>query len=257
MAFPFLLIPAMLRRAAGRQQAKAEAAAGHYGTYGGYGADPAQKALSATLALGIAGGVGIMLATALVMPDVARRVWKDPRIWNIPADPKPPVEREKLPQPPIDQQQIDRPERRVEIRPVDEKSTLPPLGEGDGGGGIGVGLDPGTIPKVEPEIVIPEPVFHSARRDPRFADDFQPPYPASAIREERSGRCQVEVTISASGRVTSVADHGCADADFYNVTRRQALSRWRFRPATRDGAPVESTQILTVNFQLENALSDR
>jgi protein TonB len=38
---------------------------------------------------------------------------------------------------------------------------------------------------------------------------------------------------------------------FWRVTERQALSRWRFKPATVDGNPVQSSKVLSVFFKLD------
>ena len=38
---------------------------------------------------------------------------------------------------------------------------------------------------------------------------------------------------------------------FLDVTRRQALAKWKFRPATRDGVPYETWRSMTVRFVLE------
>jgi protein TonB len=37
---------------------------------------------------------------------------------------------------------------------------------------------------------------------------------------------------------------------FWQATQRHALSRWRFKPATVDGRPVESSKVLSIRFQL-------
>jgi protein TonB len=37
---------------------------------------------------------------------------------------------------------------------------------------------------------------------------------------------------------------------FLEATRRQALVKWRFLPATRGGLPVESWREMTVRFEL-------
>ena len=38
--------------------------------------------------------------------------------------------------------------------------------------------------------------------------------------------------------------------DFCNATRKQALSIWRFTPATKDGNPYESWMTLKVGFEI-------
>jgi protein TonB len=40
------------------------------------------------------------------------------------------------------------------------------------------------------------------------------------------------------------------DPSFLEATRKQALAKWRFLPATRDGQPVESWREMTVRFEL-------
>jgi protein TonB len=37
-------------------------------------------------------------------------------------------------------------------------------------------------------------------------------------------------------------------AEFLAATRRQALAKWRFKPATLDGVAVESWKEMTVRF---------
>jgi len=67
---------------------------------------------------------------------------------------------------------------------------------------------------------------------------------------EKEGHVTVRVSIGVDGRVTAVERVSASDDAFWAVTQRQALRKWRFRPATRDGAPVASTKVLTVRFRL-------
>lgn len=95
------------------------------------------------------------------------------------------------------------------------------------------------------------PVRRLAEFDPRFARELQPPYPAVEQRNEREGSVRVQVTIGTNGRVLAVQRLSATTDAFFQATERQALSRWRFRPATVDGRPVESTKVLTVHFRLD------
>ena len=81
---------------------------------------------------------------------------------------------------------------------------------------------------------------------------LQPPYPVAEIRREREGVVRLRVTIGANGRVIAAAKLSATSEDFWQATQRQALSRWRFRPATLDGSPVESSKVLTVHFRLDD-----
>lgn len=219
----------------------------------GYGGSGNHRWLSAGLSLGIAGVVGAALVTALAVPDLLERAPNVITGTHIP-----------LPQPtePEVQPPLERPatpaqsEVRVLRRPID----FPPLGNPP----IGE-IDPGlTVPPPGPEIgtgsgggeiILRDPpppatIFRGATRDPRFARSFQPAYPPALEREGVVGTAQVRVRIGTDGRVIAVENLGATDLAFFTATERQALRHWRFRPATRDGMPVESAQVLTVRFQV-------
>lgn len=100
---------------------------------------------------------------------------------------------------------------------------------------------------------IPDPVRIDAQVDPRFRDALQPPYPRDQEAAQREGRVRVRITIGPDGRVTAIDQLSATNESFWRVTQRQALSRWRFRPATVDGRPVASTMVFTVTFRLPEA----
>lgn len=102
---------------------------------------------------------------------------------------------------------------------------------------------------VEPPLA-PPPALIPADIDPRYADDFQPPYPSVELRAEMEGVIAVRVLIGADGRVKSIEPIGKGSAGFFDATRRQALSHWRFKPATRGGVAVDSWKTMTVRFEL-------
>lgn len=127
----------------------------------------------------------------------------------------------------------------VDTRPVDPQ---PPFN--------GTGTDTGTRPADPP---VPPPVRRAAEIDPRFAAALQPPYPPAELRAERSGVVRLRVTIGTDGRVIRVERLSATSDAFWAVAERQALNRWRFRPATLDGRPVESTKDMTLRFRIEDA----
>ena len=92
------------------------------------------------------------------------------------------------------------------------------------------------------------PVRLAARIDSESA--LQPPYPAVEERNEVEGSVTVRVLIGTDGRVKGVEKVRAANDAFFRATERQALRHWRFKPATVDGKPVESSQVMTVHFQL-------
>ncbi|WBH15464.1 energy transducer TonB [Sphingomonas radiodurans] len=203
---------------------------------------------SLTIAIGI--NAALIGALMFVSP-VFEVVEKDGplQIISIPADPPP-----KPIQPPETKPEANKPSpsRQDPIIAVDPivsttsdgfvlpQPPLPPLPP----------LPPGEAVRVDPPVA--PPVLIEARIDPRYIRDLQPAYPPGERRAEREGKASVRVTIGIDGRVTAVECVSATSDDFCRATRQQALAKWRFRPATRDGAPVEASQVMTVRFVLES-----
>jgi protein TonB len=103
-------------------------------------------------------------------------------------------------------------------------------------------------PRIAPP---PPPVRTEPEFDPRYAGDLQPPYPPAEERAQREGSVRVRLTIGADGRVRAVQRLAASSEAFWIATERHAKSRWRFRPATLDGRPVESSKVMTVFFRIE------
>jgi protein TonB len=106
----------------------------------------------------------------------------------------------------------------------------------------------GTIGNDIPDL---PPVRIDALFDPRYARHQQPPYPTREHRAQRGGQVRIRVTIGADGRVKAVQRLSATSDAFWQATERHAREHWRFRPATIDGRPVESSKTLTVTFQIE------
>lgn len=113
-------------------------------------------------------------------------------------------------------------------------------------------VDPRPLPQVDPpappQVEKSAPVRIAAVM--RSDADLQPPYPAGEQRAGAEGSVTVRIVIGTDGRVKSVTKLRAASDDFFRATERQALRHWRFKPAMVDGEPVESTQNVTVHFQL-------
>lgn len=208
---------------------------------------------------GLAAAVGInaavLAALATANPEVIASLPIPPlTIYTVP-EPIPP---EPLPQPqPKPQREaraaIARPDPKpAPIDPVIDLGRGPEISFGTGpnitldpvppGAGAGVGAGPAEPPAPPPLI--------GATRDPRHVDAFQPGYPAAKLRLEEEGRVQVRVLVGTDGRVKAVEPIGSPDPAFFAATRKQALARWRFRPATRGGEPVEQWLTQSVTFTL-------
>jgi protein TonB len=182
----------------------------------------------------------------------------------VPLDPDPP------PQPPERQpeQQLPRQHESVvdRVPPVVQVPPRGPVATGDpippqpwNAGPIGSVTQPiPPAPPIErptpipPEpIPVPDPVRVEARLDSR-GSELQPPYPPSEEAAEREGSVVIRVMINPQGRVSGVERVRATSEAFYAVTERHVRSRWRFRPATVDGRPIESLKVMTVHFELSN-----
>ncbi|MEJ7926048.1 TonB family protein [Sphingobium sp. AN641] len=203
---------------------------------------------------GVAGAIAVhatVVAVALLVPRAVYERVLPPTIMgrNIPIEAPPPDNppaedaRDETIQPPR--------ERTTAVDPVvpfdlpdsgvtgsEDRTNATDAGTG-GSGGVIVPLDPPPV-LVEPAI------------DPRHAAAFQPEYPGMMIRQGVEGKVTVRVTIGADGRVIDVERLAATSEAFWIETRRHALRKWRFRPATRDGVAVGGTKVLTVHFRLEN-----
>ena len=119
--------------------------------------------------------------------------------------------------------------------------VLPPLPPLPAGNGAGI---------VDEPPIRTESVFKVATVNPRFRAALQPKYPPGLIRQEVEGAVTVRVLVGSDGRVKAVEPVRFDDEGFLKVTREQALRKWRFLPATRDGTPFESWREMTVRFEI-------
>lgn len=205
--------------------------------------------------IGIGGAVAVhalVVGAYLLMPKEMIDVFRDPPplITYPVADTPPPPEQA---QPETDSKPLPQPKSHPTIV---EKPIIPPPPTGFTMKGDdrtvmdGVGTGTVTQPDIPPP---PQPVLTEASIDPRALAMFQPDYPGAMIRQGMEGKVVVRVTIGTDGRVIDIERLSAADEAFWIATQRQALRKWRFRPATRDGVPVSSTKVLTVHFRLADA----
>lgn len=203
-----------------------------------------------SLATAVAINGALVAAVIFAAPEITKRVPPTVLIGrNIPVPPPPkpfdppPV---KKPAQPRQQQftKADPPERIDPTTPTDPNAGwVTPSGGGtaiDTSGTVTIDPPPPPLP---PALV--DPVV-----DSRFAGNFQPDYPPQERRLEREGSVELRVLIGIDGRVKAIERVSATSDDFFNATRRTALARWRFRPGTRGGVPVEAWKTMRVTFRL-------
>ena len=140
------------------------------------------------------------------------------------------------------------PPTQVDGGKTDPGSTIvgtgdPPITGDPGAGGTATRVEPETKPTPLPILTEAVPLGSALRV-------FQPPYPSQLLRMGVEGKAVVRVLIGADGRVKQVAVISADDPLFAEATERQALRKWRFKPPTRDGAPIETWKQMTVRFEI-------
>jgi periplasmic protein TonB len=98
-------------------------------------------------------------------------------------------------------------------------------------------LEPETFPVQPPQI-------EAARK----LSGQPPSYPEIARRMRWEGDVRLTATVGPDGRISDITV--ITSARGLDDSAIQALSRWRYRPATRDGAPISSQIEVTFNFRL-------
>ena len=99
-----------------------------------------------------------------------------------------------------------------------------------------------------PAQLPPVPVRKAARL---LSGDLEPPYPMSEQRAGAEGSVTVRLAIATDGKVVRAEKVRATSDAFFQATQRHALRNWRFKPATVDGRPVESSTVMTVHFKLD------
>ena len=203
--------------------------------------------VSLTAAIGI--NAALVAALLLSAPEIIRDKIPITRIFDVP-DIIPP------PEPPKPQ-----PERKTELKrdvkvdtPIPEAPIpLPPTNPAQGTTDPQppIPADPGPPSGGTVTVDPPKPAPVMVGAEPVRGVVFQPEYPPTERRSGAEGAVTVRVLVGADGRVKAVELVKTASDAFFEATRRYALSRWRFKPATRDGIPYESWRTMTVRFVLE------
>jgi protein TonB len=80
-----------------------------------------------------------------------------------------------------------------------------------------------------------------------------PPYPVTARRRGWEGKVLLQVEVSAGGDVRNVEIEKSSGYTCLDDAARQAVYRWRFRPALQNGRPVPGRVKVPIHFNLKIA----
>ncbi|PKP86164.1 MAG: energy transducer TonB [Alphaproteobacteria bacterium HGW-Alphaproteobacteria-17] len=214
-----------------------------------YGSDHGRHPVAALLAVGLPAALVVAVALSPMIVEPPPKIHSEP--WEtitLPKSVPPDAKKAKLPVPqPADpaftaSESPFRPLTPEAPTAGPERPYVAPSGTGTGPTLV---IDPPADPPL-PQLVL-------AELDPRYAASFQPDYPASEQRREIEGVVKVRVLIGTDGRVKAVELVSTDSPGFFAETRRRALAKWRFKPATRGGVAEESWKTMTVRFEIKSA----
>jgi protein TonB len=241
------LIP-MISALSARRAARAPAGGDSLLLRGSYDPGAGHRPLAAVLAIGLPAALVVAVALSPMIAVIKDKM--DPTI----------VETVPLPtetEPPVDPAPQNQPTTEAPVTVV--KSPLPTTSESPPVFDplppyvppAGTGSGPTIITEPAPPPAAPKLVL--AQLDQRFLSGFQPDYPAREQREGIEGVAKVRVLIGADGKVKQVELVSTDSPGFFDATKRRALAKWRFKPATRGGVAEESWKEMTVRFEIRNA----
>ena len=109
-----------------------------------------------------------------------------------------------------------------------------------------------TLKKEEPFLVEEDLVLSEEMVDhpPKPLVRQQPRYPLAAQERSIEGEVVLKVLVGKTGEVKRVEVSKADPPGFFEEAARQAVSGWRFRPATFKGRPVQVWVSQTISFNL-------
>ena len=90
--------------------------------------------------------------------------------------------------------------------------------------------------------------FRAAEGD---SGNLPPPYPRAAGARRQQGAVLARMHVDATGQVVQVEVLKSSGAPILDRAAHDALAKWHFTPALRDGEPVADVVDLNINFRLD------
>jgi protein TonB len=85
-----------------------------------------------------------------------------------------------------------------------------------------------------------------------YADAPSPPYPRDALRAGLQGTVMLQVLVDVDGRPLQVdVERSSGHRILDNAARRYVLQHWTFRPAMRNGRPVQAVGLVPIAYSLD------
>lgn len=104
---------------------------------------------------------------------------------------------------------------------------------------------PAPVAPVAPSV----PVSAASGRDTPVPISQPPPrYPQEALRRNAGGTVRVRVTVAIDGSVDRLEVAEGSGNRYLDRAAMEAVRRWRFQPALRDGQPVVADVVVPISF---------
>jgi periplasmic protein TonB len=143
---------------------------------------------------------------------------------------------------------------------ANQTDNMPPDGMGDsvpgapeGGGLIPLGdsrLRPSPPNHTEHHVTRPQ-VVHMTSLDPAMLiHRVEPVYPTLARQVHREGRVELRAIIGTDGTIQSLQI--VAGDPLFQLSAREAVEQWRYRPTILNGQPVEIDTYITVIYTMQH-----
>ena len=106
---------------------------------------------------------------------------------------------------------------------------------------------PRIIPQIPPQPHARVPVRMDPRHPLRIGKDY---YPDASVRGNEMGRCVVQATVAADGRIIAAAIQTRSGFERLDQACLNAVKGQRMLPATEDGRPIEGTVSIPITWNL-------
>jgi protein TonB len=140
------------------------------------------------------------------------------------------------------------------VAPVPEAAPAEPpppeAVEGDAGP-LAEGVATPSFGEAAPPPVEAPPPPALSFEPPRLVYLPTPEYPRLGLRMQREGTVELQVLVSASGRVLTAEPVGERLGLGFEAAARRAAFNARFEPARRNGEPVEGETRIAIRFRLQ------
>jgi periplasmic protein TonB len=96
----------------------------------------------------------------------------------------------------------------------------------------------------------------SGSTSPTIVDRVMPAYPVSCIQAGVQGRVMIEGLVNIKGELIGANVIGACDPELA-AAAVQAVSMWKFAPATKNGLPADAVVRIPIEFKIETNTEGR